>query len=183
MLILNSSLVYPFPGLSTLNIRVFIAQTVLTVGFLAACLPRDSQAEVQSIFAFPSFLFCAFCLNLVPKAQANNRWALSFGKIIFEFPHKNLQKRWSRQNARQQLDDFIKIQQRIKVSTVSKNLIRRESDHGSSLPFALSFFFAHAQCVYTSRMRTSLSWRHFGNLSTTWVLVPKSITSNSISSF
>ena len=41
------------------------------------------------------------------------------------------------------------------------------------------FYFAHAQCV--DGMRTSLSWRHFP--STTWVMMPKSITPSPIPEF
>ena len=97
-----------------------------------------------------------------------------------KFPHKIPPEKVIPEKTPQQLDDFTMRQQRSKISTVSKTLTRRASCRGSNLPFAV-FFFLHACAVHERSMRTTLSWRHF--LSTTLVLMPESITSNSISRF
>ena len=87
---------------------------------------------------------------------------------------------WSLKNVQRQADYFNFFQKRSMTSTVSKTITRRASGHGSIPPFAFLFFTSRMRSSGRS-MRTSPSSIHYP--STTWVMMPKFITSSSTPEF
>ena len=111
---------------------------------------------------------------------ARMRETLCFGEIILQL-HADLHEIWSLEKGLRRIYDFTNIEPRRTVSTVSRTFTCRASGQGFESPFC-SLFISRMRSAWMDH-GTLLWWRHLIFLGTTWVMMPKSITSSSIPEF
>ena len=153
-----------------LNISIFYRRNDVYNWNRASEIAAKIDGNFNSFCTSYSSLPLPYLFKIVPEAQEHSLWTLNLGKTILQTSQK----------------PPIKVNPGLITTSVVREvrlaqLVRRlHAERVAVVRFSLLLFFfnfAHAQCCGRS-MRT---WRHFP--STTWVTMPKSITSSSIPEF